>query len=272
MTMATIDSRETPGPLATFQHDNFKHALEPTSLEAAYRVATVAAKIGIGGVRSPEEALIRIMHGRTLGITSMQALRFVYVVNGRAAVDSTLLRALCLSHPECEEFALLESTPQAATFRARRRGHAAVTLTWTLEDAKRARLLEKDSWRAYPAQMLRARVTADLARLVFPDAVAGLPLGHPAVEVHADVEGAEVEREEAPTIGELDVEARHDHTRRDERDSDSSLPAHEDEEAAAVGLSRATEEPKQLRDIWREELEAQYEAMAAHIESAEGAA
>src|ERR1700722_2119520 len=195
MTMATIDNRETLQPFASLQPGSFKHALEPTSLEAAYRVATVAAKIGIGGVRSPEEALIRIMHGRTLGITSMQALRFVYVVNGRAAVDSTLLRALCLSHPDCEEFALVESTPQGATFRARRRGYAAVTLTWTLEDAKRARLLEKDSWRAYPAQMLRARVTADLARLVFPDAVAGLPVGHGVAEVHSEGEPASVDRE-----------------------------------------------------------------------------
>src|SRR4029077_6020412 len=68
------------------------------------------------------------------------------------------------------------TTPEIATFRAKRRGHEAVTLTWTLQDAKRARLLEKDIWRTYPAQMLRARVTADLARLVFPDAVAGLPI------------------------------------------------------------------------------------------------
>jgi hypothetical protein len=46
-----------------------------------------------------------------------------------------------------------------------------VTLNWTLEDARRARLAEKESWRMYPAQMLRVRATADLVRLVFPDAV-----------------------------------------------------------------------------------------------------
>src|SRR3984957_18619148 len=195
MTMATIDNRETLQPFATLQPDSFKHALEPTSLEAAYRVATVAAKIGIGGVRSPDEALIRIMHGRTLGITWRRALLFVYVINGRPAVDSTLLRGLCLSHPDCEEFALLESTPQAATFRARRRGHAAVTLTWTLEDAKRARLLEKDSWRAYPAQMLRARVTGGLAQRVFAGGAAGLPVGHGVAEVHSEGEPASVDRE-----------------------------------------------------------------------------
>ena len=50
---------------------------------AAYRVASVAAKIGIGGVKSPEEALTRIMHGRSRGITAMQALPFVYLIGGR---------------------------------------------------------------------------------------------------------------------------------------------------------------------------------------------
>jgi hypothetical protein len=95
MVMATaLDNADNAHALVISQHAEFKHALEPTSLDSAYRVATLAAKIGIGGVRSPEEALIRIMHGRTLGITAMQALRFVYVVNGRPSVDSTLMRAL----------------------------------------------------------------------------------------------------------------------------------------------------------------------------------
>jgi hypothetical protein len=70
---------------------------------------------------------LRIMHGRTLGITAMQALRFVYVVNGRPSVDSTLMRALCLSYPDCEEFAPLKTTPVMATFRAKRRGHEPVS-------------------------------------------------------------------------------------------------------------------------------------------------
>jgi hypothetical protein len=113
MVMATaLDNTDNAHALVISQHAEFKHALEPTSLDSAYPVATLAAKIGIGGVRSPEEALIRIMHGRTLGITAMQALRFVYVVNRRPSVDSTLMRALCLSHPDCEEFAPLKTTSE----------------------------------------------------------------------------------------------------------------------------------------------------------------
>ena len=119
MVMATaLDNADNVHALVISPHAEFKHALEPTSLDSAYRVATLAAKIGIGGVRSPEEALIRIMHGRTLGITAMQALRFVYVVNGRPSVDSTLMRALCQSHPDREEFAPRKTAPLITTFRA----------------------------------------------------------------------------------------------------------------------------------------------------------
>ena len=46
----------------------FKLALEPTSFDGALKVAGMVAKIGMCGVKSPEEALIRIAAGRELGI------------------------------------------------------------------------------------------------------------------------------------------------------------------------------------------------------------
>jgi hypothetical protein len=261
MAMATMDHHDTVPSFALSQGANFKRALEPDSLEAASRVARVAAQIGIGGVRSPEEALIRIMHGRALGITAMQALRFVYVIQGRAGVDATLMRALCLAHRDCEEFALLESTPQIATFRARRRGHAAVTLTWTIEDARRARLSDRDTWRAYPAQMLRARATAELARLVFPDAVVGLEVSETAEEPRLDRASVEAVPASATAIAEDSANAVAV-LPEDDQVNDSG---HEADSDAELQESRrgdsATREPKLVGRIWREELEVDYEAM-----------
>jgi len=264
MVMATaLDNADNAHALVISQHAEFKHALEPTSLDSAYRVATLAAKIGIGGVRSPEEALIRIMHGRTLGITAMQALRFVYVVNGRPSVDSTLMRALCLSHPDCEEFAPLKTTPVMATFRAKRRGHEPVTLTWTLEDARRARLAEKESWRMYPAQMLRARVTADLARLVFPDAVAGLPLREdfepPSVTSWQPEQRPESEScarvEDGVRDPVCDAEA-------DETEAEAPVQPAQDSVSDERAPRRA-DRPRNLAEIWQEQMEAAYREAAA---------
>jgi hypothetical protein len=196
------------------------------------------------------------MHGRSLGITAMQALRFVYLINGRAGVDATLMRALCLTHPDCEEFVLLESTPQVATFRARRRGHEAVTLSWTLEDARRARLSDRDTWRAYPAQMLRARVTAELARLVFPDAVAGLVMSEAAEETPSERASAE----EVPDVPSGTSAADASAPALAARTEDSVDSDNVDYPVPARRLGGARREPKLVGDIWQE-MEEAYDAM-----------
>ena len=47
-------------------------------------------------------------------------------------------------------------------------------MDWTLADAERAKLTGKDNWAKFPKAMLRARVSADLCRAVFPDALMGV--------------------------------------------------------------------------------------------------
>jgi hypothetical protein len=158
----------------------FRFALEPASLEAAYKVAAMAAKIQLCGVTTPEDALVRILTGRELGLTALQSMRLIYVVEGRPALDASLMLALSLNHPSCEYFDLVESSPERATYRACRRGREEVVLTWTLEQAKKAGLLDrgkdptKNNWHRYPDAMLRARCVSALARIVFPEAIAGL--------------------------------------------------------------------------------------------------
>lgn len=158
----------------------FKLALEPANFEAAYRVAAMAAKIQLCGVTTPEDALVRMMTGRELGLTAFQSMRLVYVVEGRPALDASLMLALCLNHRECEYFDLVSTSDKEATYRAKRKGRTEVVLSWTIEQAKSAGLIDrgkdpaKNNWNRYPSAMLRARCTSALARIVFPDAISGL--------------------------------------------------------------------------------------------------
>jgi hypothetical protein len=49
-----------------------------------------------------------------------------------------------------------------------------VTVTYTLDDARRAGLADQRNWRLYPRQMLRWRAIGDALRIIAPDVVMGL--------------------------------------------------------------------------------------------------
>jgi hypothetical protein len=105
----------------------------------------------------------------------MQSLRGIYVVNGRPVLSADLLVAIVRRSGLCESWRTVESTATTCTIETLRRGETApARKTWTADDARRASLAGKGTWGAYPAQMLRHRCAADLAREVYPDVVLGL--------------------------------------------------------------------------------------------------
>ena len=155
----------------------FRVSLEPNDFKSAYQLAAMAASTGIGGVKTPEDALVRIMTGRTLGLSAMQSLALLFVVNGVPGMRAILMVALCRIRPECEYFECLESTAEKATYRTKRRGRPEQVLTWTIQQAHDAGLLtgsNKDTWRKYPPEMLRSRCSVGLARLEWAEAMLGL--------------------------------------------------------------------------------------------------
>ena len=179
MTMTRMNpSNEVPGAALVASGDPaFRSALEPSNFDSAYRLAAMAASTGIGGVKTPEDALIRIMTGRALGLSAMQSLSLVYVVRGNPGLRSVLMVALCRVRPECEYFEMVESTEEFATYRTKRRGRPEVKLTWTVQQAERAGLLSGangTTWTHYRAELLRSRCSSALARIEWPEAILNL--------------------------------------------------------------------------------------------------
>jgi hypothetical protein len=162
--------------------DAFRMALEPTTLAEAFNVASIIASCRICGCETAEDALVRILTGRSLGLTTMQSLRGIYVVKGRPGIDATLMHAICIASPVCEYFDLVSSDEKQATYKAKRRGGAERVWTFTIEDAERAGLLECETpektklsaWYKNPRDMLRARCKSTLARMEFPDLMFGM--------------------------------------------------------------------------------------------------
>jgi hypothetical protein len=123
----------------------------------------------------PQDALMVIMAGRELGLAPMQSLRMIAIIKGKTTLTADATVALVRRQPDCVEWRLVESTAQRATYTTRRKGDTEpTTLTWTIEQAQRAGLANGQGWRLYPEAMLRARCASALARIVYPDLVAGI--------------------------------------------------------------------------------------------------
>lgn len=153
-------------------------AFEPRDISEGYQLAKLLVGSGLLGrnVVRPEQAFTIIAAGRELGLTAMQSLRSIHIIEGKPTLSVDLIAALCKSRPDvCVYFRMVESTAERATYETQRKGEPSPTrMSWTIQEAKDAGLVGKDNWRKYPAAMLRARCITALARAVYPDLAMGL--------------------------------------------------------------------------------------------------
>lgn len=149
-------------------------SLDPTSIAEAITLAKAAVASRLYAVSSPEAALMILLTGRDLGLSASQSLRAIYVVSGKPVLSADAMVAAVRRSGLCESWRVIETTVERCTIETRRRGEEhSERETFSLEDAKRAKLDAKDVWRLYPRDMLRHRCAAGLARRVYPDVILG---------------------------------------------------------------------------------------------------
>jgi hypothetical protein len=151
-------------------------ALEPTSVAEAFTLAQKLVQSGLLGrsIQKAEGALAIILTGRELGLTTMQSLRSIHIIEGKPSLSADLMVALVKRSPVCEYFKLITSTGTVATYETSRRGEGVTCMSFTIEQANAAGVASKQVWKSYPDAMLRARCIAALARAVYPDLLAGI--------------------------------------------------------------------------------------------------
>lgn len=169
-------------------------AFEPENLDQALALATRLAESNLlpkALQKRPSDVLVVMMMGRDLGLTSMQSLRQVHVIEGRPSMSAEMMVALCLQRPDvCEFFSLVESSDSKATYRTKRKGAEPVSMSYTIEQAAKAKLVGKQNWQNHTAAMLRARASSSLARVVYPDLTNGILSEDEADEIVVPQAGA----------------------------------------------------------------------------------
>ncbi|NBW16857.1 MAG: hypothetical protein EBR82_53660, partial [Caulobacteraceae bacterium] len=127
----------------------------------------------------PESCLLAIQHGSEVGLSPMQSLQSIAVINGRPTIWGDAALALVQSSPVCEyvrEYTEGEGDALVAVCEAKRRGYPQPTVVrFSMADAKRAGLAGKSGpWSQYPARMLTLRARGFALRNAFADALRGL--------------------------------------------------------------------------------------------------
>lgn len=116
-----------------------------------------------------------LLAGNELGLPPMAALKSMDVIHGTPGLRAHAMRGLVQSHGH--EIELVESTDKVCRMRGRRKGAEAwQESVWTIARAQLAGLVGKNAnYKSQPANMLIARATGEVCRLIASDVLHGVP-------------------------------------------------------------------------------------------------
>lgn len=196
------------GPLAR------DFTLIPKSLDEAQKIGDLIAKSGFapkGYVGKPADVIIGIQMGLDVGLSPMQALQSIAVVNGRPSIYGDAAIGLVhrsgqLERLDAPEPAGAFDDALTATVIVKRRGQAEITRTFSVADAKRAKLWGKEGpWTNFPRRMLMMRARAFAIRDAFADVLLGLALAEESQDIEPAAPEVRVETVPLPRAIEAPV-------------------------------------------------------------------
>jgi len=139
------------------------------------RKARIALKSGYlpSTVYTEDQVLTIVRAGEELGLPFMSSLRAIFLIEGKIALDATVMRALVFRKIPGARIDFVECSAERCLVEMQRPGGKPNLFAFTIEDARRAGLLGKKNWK-YPISMLIARASTIGIRAIFPDAILGV--------------------------------------------------------------------------------------------------
>jgi hypothetical protein len=189
--------------LLTKPMQRYNLALEPQDDAAAWKIAEMCARMHLCGCMTPDDAYLRIIAGRAIGLPAMASVQSIIPIYNKKNDTYTLTMyvksklALVLSRPDIIEYARLETiTPERAVFVGKRVGQPEQSYEFTIEDAVTAGLVnrgktdaakEDNNYNKHPKAMLAWRAGGRLLDLIAGDILAGIA-SHEDLSDDADAE------------------------------------------------------------------------------------
>jgi hypothetical protein len=211
----------------------------------------------------PGNVMIAIQMGAEVGLSPMQAVQNIAVINGKPSLYGDALLAVVQAHPDYErheEFLEGSGETRVAVCRVQRRGSEMHEERFGVADAKRANLWGKAGpWQQYPDRMMQMRARSFALRNQFADALKGIiaaeeAMDYPVQETQPQQRSQPQRKSEPKQHVESDLEKSLYLTDEDVSVGTNALPEDSNEtQKAPKGTDRITrEQATQLHALWKQ--------------------
>lgn len=187
---------------------NKNSLIAPNNFEHYYRIANMMSKsemVPKAYKDKPQDVLIAMEMGVSLGMGPLQAIQNIAVINGKPCLYGDGILAVCSGHPDFEnilEEQIIDAQRKTIGYKCtvNRRGRSPISQSFTNEQAQVAGLWGRQGpWKQYPERMLQMRARGFALRDSFADALGGVRI---AEEVQ-DYEIKDITPETKSIIGNL---------------------------------------------------------------------
>ncbi|SDP10797.1 RecT family protein [Nakamurella panacisegetis] len=140
--------------------------------------------------KNPANVLYAMAYAEALAIPMINAVISVHVIEGKPSPSADLMVAL--ARRAGHRVRVIESSAARCTIEIARGDdpESPFTVTWTIEEARSAKLTGKDVWQKYPRAMLRSRAESECVRQACSEVLAGMIYTPEELETDVDQTGA----------------------------------------------------------------------------------
>lgn len=140
----------------------------------------------------PANLLWAVSYGQTLGIAPLTAIQSIHVINGKPTASADLIAGLVR---RAGHKLRVNGDDKRAVAQIIRADDPEFTfeVVWTIERAQAAKLTGKDTWKNFPAAMLKARAITEVARAACSEILQGTIYTPEEMGANVDADGIPIE-------------------------------------------------------------------------------
>ncbi len=131
------------------------------------------------GVLSPEAALMVLQFGFDLGLSPSMALTSVHFYDGKPSMSGNLMWSIVKGDPDWTDSRILDRTLRGCKIEWVKKGKIQGISEFNEDDARRAKLLDKDNYKKYPKAMFFNRAISEGFKLYCPHLAHGYTIYTP---------------------------------------------------------------------------------------------